>query len=457
MGKSFPWRPFLRRWSTELMRTDLASRLDPPPESPDWLGFDPATAADVEALEARLGVLLPPSYTSFLLTSNGWRRTTHSIGRVRPAAEVNWFRVENEQWAEVYGDSGSDLEDDEYYAYGTHGAPDHRAAHMASLLQVSDVEDGVYVLNPEAVTPDGEWEAWLFANWVPGAIRYPSFAHLMLRQYRTFARAYDIKPATRGLPQPRTPPPEVPRVPAERVRKSQAKAPSLEALIVQMRTSEDPRARARAVRTFFGKLRGRPHATRRPDLVPLLVETFYAASDPDVRSACVAALTELAHEDDDAPKPLFDALSDGHPSVVLQGIFALGYFPDPRALEPLCRFIESRANVLYNENAMGALGELGDEGAVPTLAGVLTDTANRFDQNFATAAQALARCGEAGFAALEGALDHADPRVRWAAVIGLDVTGDPRATPLLDRMEQDPDEKVAGRAKMRMGKPYWET
>src|SRR5262249_28866812 len=32
------------------------------------------------------------------------------------------------------------------------------------------------LLNPMVVWPDGEWEAWFFANWLPGAARYPSFA-----------------------------------------------------------------------------------------------------------------------------------------------------------------------------------------------------------------------------------------------------------------------------------------
>jgi len=96
------WRPFLAHWSRELMQSELAGQLAPPPGSPEWLGFEAATAEEVAELEHRLGLILPTSYKSFLFTSNGWRRTTPFISRIRPADEVDWFRVENEQWVEAY-------------------------------------------------------------------------------------------------------------------------------------------------------------------------------------------------------------------------------------------------------------------------------------------------------------------------------------------------------------------
>jgi hypothetical protein len=436
------------------MNTELANRVAALPDSPDWLGYAPATDDDLADLERRLGLLLPPSYESFLRTTNGWRRITPFIGRIRPAAEVNWFRIENEHWSDVYAEGGSKAPDQEYYAYDHEGSGQaHRAAHMKHLIQISDVDDGVLLLNPQAVTPDGEWEAWFFASWVPGAMRYPSFAHLMLREYASFARLQGVDISDPPLPTLDTPAPDVPRVPAKRVRTTPARAPSIESLIEGMDDPDDKR-RARAVRTFFGKGKMRNRAPRRPELVPRLVALFYRSKDPAVRCACVSGLTEYA-EDGDAPAPLFDALSDPNPSVFLQGVFALHYFPDPRALEPLCRFIESRANVLYNENAISYLGRMGDDRAVPTLVGVLLDTDNKFDQSFGSAGGALGRCGPRGVDALINALDHADPRVRHAAVVGLDTSGDPRSPAHLDRMESDPDSRVRERARIRMGKPDW--
>jgi HEAT repeat protein len=182
-----------------------------------------------------------------------------------------------------------------------------------------------------------------------------------------------------------------------------------------------------------------------------LVDLFYASINTDVRSTCVAGLYHLC-PDGPAPAPLLDSLSDSDPGVVLNGIFALHYFPNPLAVEPLCRFIESRVNVLFNENAMSALGEIGDERAVPVLVGVPLDTADKFDQSFGTAALALSSLGSAGFDALVAAVKHPDRRVRRAVAVGLDVSGDPRAGDYLDELESDPDPDVAARAKIRMGK-----
>ena len=139
------WRKLLTRWSRELMGTELAVSVEPPPDSTDWLGFAPATASDIEAAERRLGLVLPPSYRSFLLTSNGWRRTTPFIDRIRPVQEVDWFSTENEQWVEFYSDNDVSVTDAEY-DYSDDGASGCRAEHMSSLVQISDVDDGVYLL-----------------------------------------------------------------------------------------------------------------------------------------------------------------------------------------------------------------------------------------------------------------------------------------------------------------------
>ncbi|WP_326765011.1 hypothetical protein OG978_10920 [Streptomyces sp. NBC_01591] len=44
----------------------------------------------------------------------------------------------------------------------------------------------VHLLNPRVITPDGEWEAWYLAHWLPGAVRYRTSWDLMKDEYRTF-------------------------------------------------------------------------------------------------------------------------------------------------------------------------------------------------------------------------------------------------------------------------------
>ena len=62
-----------------------------------------------------------------------------------------------------------------------------RVEYLQTALQISDVGDSsIYLLNPQVVTEEGEWEAWFFANWLPGAARYRSFQELMKEEYRNF-------------------------------------------------------------------------------------------------------------------------------------------------------------------------------------------------------------------------------------------------------------------------------
>jgi HEAT repeats len=375
--------------------------------------------------------------------------------------------VENEQWVEAYVACDSPDEDREYYRYEDGSAAGLRVQHLPSLVQISDVDDGVYLLNPRAVTPDGEWEAWFFANWIPGATRYSSFAHLMVQEYRSFAETEMPNGSDFGLPALPAHAPNVRRTAAKRAsaKRTAAKRPvakraprrvskssPLVALIEQMGAS-DVKSRDKAVRTFVGHLQGRHAAKPQAELVKRLTDLFQANTDESVRCACLEGITEFA-DDGPLPQPLFHALSDPDPGVVSAGVSALSYFPDSRAVEPVCRLIESRENANFYVDAMLVLGEFGDERAVPALSKVLLDALNPLDQTFALAALALARCGSSGFDALVAALDHVDARTRHAAVAALDSTGDPRAAAYLDRMETDPDPRVRDRAKIRVGKPY---
>src|SRR5436190_23635516 len=98
----FDWRNFLRRWSEAVLASSHAEEFSADIRASDWLGFEPATEEQIAATEKRLKIPLPPSYRAFLKVSNGWRRTTFAISRVRPVGEVQWFRKENREWIEAY-------------------------------------------------------------------------------------------------------------------------------------------------------------------------------------------------------------------------------------------------------------------------------------------------------------------------------------------------------------------
>jgi hypothetical protein len=89
------------------------------------------------------------------------------VPRLLPANEVAWLRDVDQETIDVWtgcGDTG-DFE-----------------RHLPATLRVSareTVGTAMYLLNPEVIGADGEWEAFYFAHWLPGVRRYPSFRALM--------------------------------------------------------------------------------------------------------------------------------------------------------------------------------------------------------------------------------------------------------------------------------------
>lgn len=446
------WRAFLSRWSIQLMASDLAKRVSPKPKSKDWLGYPPATETQVRALEKRIGMPLPPSYRTFLLTTNGWRRTTPFIAAVRPARRVDFYRVENLEAVSIWSEAGgANVSDPDYFSYIPDRGADYCGEHVEALLQISDEEDGVYLLNPMAVTTDAEWEAWFLAPWVPGARRYPSFAHMMRSEHQSFARLLRIANADAGMPELPIPDPTAPRTILRPAAGVLMKTAPLEQLVECMR-SRNAKERSHAVKALRGRFKLRAEAQRRPDIAASLAQLYYETDSVEVAAACVAGISQWA-SDGPGPAPLLESLSHRDPNVAIQGMFALHYFPDPRALEPLCRFIdEGRGHPVYNETAMQHLAKMGDERAVPTIKRVLLKVKTPFPQGISTAGMSLARLGKSGVDALIEARAHEDPRVRLAVAVGLDISGDRRAKRYLDEMLKDPDPKVRERAGNRMGK-----
>jgi hypothetical protein len=54
------------------------------------------------------------------------------------------------------------------------------ASQLGDTVVVSTTNDmRVLLINPALIGAGGEWEAWDFATWYPGAYRYPSFDHLI--------------------------------------------------------------------------------------------------------------------------------------------------------------------------------------------------------------------------------------------------------------------------------------
>jgi HEAT repeat protein len=156
----FMWRPLLKELSEfRLADPKLSADLPEQKVKMQWLGEPGASDVEIEELERRLGRRLPPSYRAFLVESNGFEQWSSFLRRLYGAGEVDWFRVRNSSWADAYRDTYPNL---------------------GSCLQVSEVGDSaVALLNPDVIGPDGEWQTYFFANWIPGANTYGSFREFM--------------------------------------------------------------------------------------------------------------------------------------------------------------------------------------------------------------------------------------------------------------------------------------
>jgi len=167
---AFDWRGFLEQWSKELLRDPgVVAGLPDDVIASGWLGYPSATEEQIVEVEDHLGVTFPPSYRAFLRVSNGWRRLTPFIDRLWSTEDIEWFSVRNQEWIDISNEDAVSVSDEEYFVYGEEQTPiTMRDDYMRTALEISDVGDSaVYLLNPQVVTEDGEWEAWFLARGCP--------------------------------------------------------------------------------------------------------------------------------------------------------------------------------------------------------------------------------------------------------------------------------------------------
>ncbi|MEU7942371.1 SMI1/KNR4 family protein [Microbispora bryophytorum] len=162
------WKLFLQRWSEEW-------RIAHPDEESDgepWLGCPPATEDEVQALEARLGCVLPPSFREFLLVTNGWRHAGKFVWSLRGTEEIGWLTDLEPMWAEAYADWDEE---------------DAEPAAARSLLISLEADAGVVYLDPGDVDERGEWAAYDVFSWTAmGPDRHGSFYEKVYDFYAGF-------------------------------------------------------------------------------------------------------------------------------------------------------------------------------------------------------------------------------------------------------------------------------
>ncbi|MES5823367.1 SMI1/KNR4 family protein [Streptomyces sp. RG80] len=178
----FDWRSFLLTWSGEwadsLRDDETRDQSDEAARQARWLGFAPAPAERIAAMEERLGRRMPPSYREFLAVSDGWRHAGGFVWLLAGCEEVHWHNNESElaDLFEEYLDEDSDPEE-------------RREADLWRRgLQLEVESDATHVLlDPEDVDEEGEWAVYTWASWrAAPPERHANFREFMRDMYREF-------------------------------------------------------------------------------------------------------------------------------------------------------------------------------------------------------------------------------------------------------------------------------
>lgn len=451
----FDWAAFLHQWNDEMLASPLAKALPEGVRETGWLGFPPAMPSQLDTAERRLRIPLPPSYKAFLQVSNGWHKTGHAIDRVWSVDQVDWFRVTDPDWVASFSEPSPYVErepvpDDEYFAYDQ-WVEDFRTEHLAETLQVSAVGDSaVYLLNPQVITRDGEWEAWFLANWLPGVHRYRSFQEMMEAQYASFAGKDWSQPVgiIGGLPDEYSGSPGT----TERSVKPRHLASDGAGVTELLQSLDDPDA---AVRMFpksrnigvAGRMSGIRSTTearrrvidelgRRRDrsAVTPLISVLSSEQDQRVLRATVAALGQIGGPE--VIEALLPVVDEGG-NVAIMAMHVLKELAPERIGDRLLKEVE-RASVATISAAASILAEVNDVRAVPVLGRILVDNASQ-PHLAHLAAISIAKFGLPGLAMLESLLRGEDPKVRQLAATAILKVRRPEAREVLQSLLDDPD------------------
>jgi HEAT repeat protein len=373
----------------------------------EWPGNPGVTEEQLAKVEQKLKVKLPPSYRAFLSASNGWRQASRAVPVLRPVEKIKWFRREHRDWVQAYVEPMRGLEprlpaERDYFNYGSEAGADFDVKHLAHTLCLSEVGDSaVLLLNPMVVWPDGEWEAWFFANWLPGAMRYRSFADWMRHEVaEQLDEPFDHHCQPGELPSVYL---DAPSKPNRRIRPREE---ILElAQVFKKLESKQRRNRIKAVQQLC-QLGGK-------EAVTALINALKNDAERDVRCEAAEALGRLG--DIEAVEALIAAVADRRVSSI--AIHALAGFSDAQSAEFLLKMLESGG--LHATVAVYPLAKRHEDRAVGHLVRFLTSKEKSDFHIGNIAGRMIAMFGEAGLGALEPLILSPDDEIRHRVICGV--------------------------------------
>jgi hypothetical protein len=287
----------------------------------------------------------------------------------------------------------------------------YRKSHLKETLQITEVGDAaVYLLNPQVITKEGEWEAWFFANWLPGARRYRSFEELMRADYAQCA-GLEWGPPT-GV---------VGVLPDEYI----GSPGSPKRRLLKRKRRREPRVLNKQLSKWT---------------VDELLEILRNPEFNIIHSEAIYGLGILG--DQRAVEPLF-ALLRGNELNATWAAHALKRLAPERLRNELLELLSNWHSRLFAVLIFaGVLAELRDERVLPVLMQIMRDESQEPLYVTECVGSFVAQLGRAGFEALAEALQSDSPTVRRRATAALVHTNQGEARDALDPLTHDPDTGV---------------
>jgi hypothetical protein len=368
----------------------------------EWPGRPPATDEQIENAEQRLGVEFPPSYRSFIQATNGWTHAARSIPILRPIETVQPFRKLHREWIDAYQFSEPvDLPEPEYFDYANCDPVQFDPKHLKHTLCVSEIgDDAVILLNPMVVWPDGEWETWFFANWLPGAMRFRSFSEWFRHAHaEVSAEVFTHEQTPHELPTVYLDPPAKP---VRRIRRRE-KIYDLKTVLKQLKSPNATTRRTAAKR--MGRIRS-------PESFAALRQLLQTEEDHYVRMEIVDSIGRIGGDDAlEFLKPYVD-----HAELGSEALHAIARIRSESATEFLLKLLAEG----HQHAPSYVLSQRGEVRAIPLMVTLLTASEFQAHRHRPYWGQEIACFGNAeALEALRPLVSHPDIVVRRSAYNGL--------------------------------------
>ena len=132
-----------------------------------WLGYPPATAAQISAAEKRLGVTLPDEYKSLLLITNGFRANGNIGVSYLPVEKIGWLCDLDADLVNIWGSASSTPLDS------------IQAAGFRRSILIGGLHEEQQLLLVPPGGSDKQWQCWRYASWAPGITTYPTLRYYL--------------------------------------------------------------------------------------------------------------------------------------------------------------------------------------------------------------------------------------------------------------------------------------